>query len=132
MSWRYEPYFKVSELACKCGCGFLPNEETLDWLLMLRIKYGRPMIITSGGRCPEHNRKVSKSGGNGPHTIGAIDTKIYGERASELLYLAYELGVTGVGVGQNLSWALDKRYLHFDVIRKGEYAHIPRNNLWSY
>ena len=50
--------FNRSEFACKCGCGF----ETVDtWILdacqLIRHQFGSA-IITSGCRCPEHNKKV--------------------------------------------------------------------------
>ena len=52
-------YFKRSEFACKCGCGFAAvDNELLDVLTDIRETYGLPVKINSACRCEEHNRKV--------------------------------------------------------------------------
>ena len=52
------------ELCCKC-CGQLPpfareNIEALveNVLDPLRERYGRPIVVNSGYRCPKHNKEV--------------------------------------------------------------------------
>ena len=56
-------YFKVSEFACKCGCGFGIQPGDVSWELVsvlddARDHFGQPVIITSGCRCPKHNAAV--------------------------------------------------------------------------
>lgn len=52
-------YFKRSEFACRCGCGFdTVDAELLAVLTDLRETVGEPLVITSGCRCAEHNQKV--------------------------------------------------------------------------
>lgn len=63
-------YFKRSEFACKCGCGFdTVDAELLAILVNLRRHYGQPITIHSGCRCQKHNKAV---GGviNSQHLIG--------------------------------------------------------------
>ena len=69
-------YFKRSEFACKCGCGF----DTVDTTLLHVLEYVRgavksPIIITSGCRCPEHNAKIGGSKGSKHMQGRAADIK---------------------------------------------------------
>lgn len=56
---RLNQHFKRSEFACQCGCGFdTVDTELLDILTFVREYFDSPTRITSGCRCPDHNRKV--------------------------------------------------------------------------
>ncbi len=70
--------FKLNEFECRC-CGQVKiNSELLKRLQAIRTQVGRPIRITSGYRCPNHNRAV---GGhpNSRHMIGdAADFQIIG------------------------------------------------------
>lgn len=68
-------YFKEKEFACKC-CGQLPPlakeyiEELVENVLdPARQRYGGPVLVNSGYRCPKHNAEV---GGvpNSQHLVG--------------------------------------------------------------
>jgi len=51
-------YFKPSEFACP-DCGLSKVDPELVQLLDdAREEFGRPIIITSGTRCPKHNKEV--------------------------------------------------------------------------
>ena len=51
--------FRRHEFACRCGCGFATvDAELLAVLDALRDEINRPLMITSGCRCPDHNRRV--------------------------------------------------------------------------
>ncbi len=55
---RLSPHFTVRELSCPC-CGRIRVEPLLVRLLEeLRAELGRPIRVTSGYRCPDHNRAV--------------------------------------------------------------------------
>ena len=57
--FRNIKYFKRNEFTCKCGCGFNHIDLRLVKILdMIREHYGTPVIITSGVRCVNYNRKV--------------------------------------------------------------------------
>ena len=51
-------YFSPKETSCKCGCGFDIAPQMLDKLNAIRKEFGRPILISSGARCPAHNSKV--------------------------------------------------------------------------
>jgi uncharacterized protein YcbK (DUF882 family) len=123
--------FTPREMACK-GTGRLVVEtEFLDRLQMLRTMFDRPLIVNSGYRTPEYNVKVSKTWLDGPHTTArAVDVRVYGSHAAELIALAQGLGFTGIGVSQGASTPFAQRFLHLDDLPVG--GRHPRPWIWSY
>lgn len=62
MSEQITPNFKKSEFDCKCGCGFNDIDYTLVKKLQeVRDEIGHPIKITSGCRCPDHNKAEGAS-----------------------------------------------------------------------
>lgn len=122
------PFFHPAEFECQCKCGrsemvpaFVADLEAL------RTAYGKPLIVSSGYRCPAHNARVSSTGLDGPHTTGrAVDFAIRGADAYQLMSLAIRMGFTGVGVNQKGGG----RFLHLDKLPGG--ASQPRPMVWSY
>lgn len=126
MDWHW-PSFKKSEMACKCcqACAMLPS--FMEKLQNLRNDFGKPMIISSAYRCSKRNAAVSETGLHGPHTLGqAVDVRVAGKDAYDLLHLALLHGFTGIGVNQKGEF--DKRFLHLDTVK--EVGLRPR--IWSY
>lgn len=119
---KYAPYFRELEFDCKC-CGKNDMQpEFMDKLLELRKAYGKPMVITSGYRCPDYNDRISSTGRKGPHTTGlAADILISGSNARELLALASEF--PRVGVSQKGDHGT--RFIHLDCLPKPDWV-------WSY
>lgn len=122
------PYFSDAELACKCGCGMLPEPDFMKKVEGLRVAWGKPMKVTSAARCPAHNAAVSSTGANGPHTTGrAIDFGIERGDAWRVLKIAMSLGTfTGIGVQQKGNG----RFLHIDDLPDAPGQ--PRPTVWSY
>ncbi len=63
-------WFKEKELCCKC-CGQLPPlaKENIEALVEnvldpLRERYGKPIVVNSGYRCPKHNAEVGGAPGS--------------------------------------------------------------------
>ena len=56
-AWRW-PDFSPAEIACRGTGKLLVNAEALDRLQALRRALGRPMIVNSAYRSPEHNARV--------------------------------------------------------------------------
>jgi len=124
------PFFKATELQCKCrfkGCkrhGM--DDEFMELVNRLREIELRPLIVTSGYRCPAYNQICSTTGPDGPHTTGkAIDIADAGETAFQLVQSALDLGFTGIGVQQKGPW--QGRFIHLDIL---EGPSRPR--IWSY
>ena len=119
--------FTPAEVACKCGCGMLPEQDFMDRVQWLRDVVGFSLPVGSGARCPAYNAKVSKTGLAGPHTTGrAIDLEVDREKAYRVMAAAPSLGFTGIGVQQKG----DKRFIHLDDLPNmpGQ----PRPTIWSY
>ena len=74
-------HFRVSEFRCKCGGthNMLISDELVQKLEELRSKLGcSKIVVNSGYRCSEHDRKVGGSG-LGQHTTGkAADFVCFG------------------------------------------------------
>ncbi len=90
-------YFDSSEFACK-HCGQLPrlgmDSRLLEVLDKLREKLGEPLVISSGYRCPTHNRNIGGAS-ESYHTRGmAADIYINSESYSpaDIRDLAFECG----------------------------------------
>lgn len=95
--------FRLSEYMCKCGCGTIILNpalvEVAARMQMIRDMAGVPVNITSGSRCPKHDREVGTSDdpGFGPHTKGAVDAWWDGATVDQMAAVAKECGFTGTG-----------------------------------
>jgi len=70
-------YFKRSEFACKCGCGFNAVDAGLLAVLEdIRGFFGQPVTITSGCRCYAHNKAVGGSKNSRHVQAIAADIKV--------------------------------------------------------
>ena len=108
IDYNVTTHFTSSELICKCGCGKISmNPEFISKLEELREWLGRPVYITSGFRCVDHNRAVGGSP-RSYHIKGrAVD--IVCESSADryqLLAAAIRLGFGGIGI--------DKSFVHVD------------------
>ena len=93
-SKQLSTHFSSAELACKCCGVYVENKELLFRLEMLRAKLGKPIIITSGYRCPRHNKEVGGVA-NSQHTKGtAVDIKVAGYTPAQVAQLAKQCGFT--------------------------------------
>ncbi len=131
------PFFRASELRCKCGnCGGGEmNNFFMHRLISLRENMAFPFIIASAYRCPEYNDQISSTGLNGPHTTGrAVDIRVYGERAIQLIQGAYRHGILGVnwgGLGLKQRGHHPHRFVHLDDLRADEASKL-RPWVWTY
>ncbi|MGB9682877.1 MAG: YcbK family protein [bacterium] len=101
--------FNLKEFVCPC-CGVVMIDRKLVELLQaLRDKIARPIIVTSGYRCPKHDIEV---GGNGSsyHTKG-MATDIYspGVFLDRLKEVADIIGFSGIGINYK------QPHLHVDI-----------------
>ena len=103
-------YFKASETACQCECGFDEQNKKLYAILDdLREHFGAPIKLTSGNRCPAHNRAEGGSRYS-QHIYGrAVDMKVKGIDPKVVYAKLDELFPDSCGIG--LYW----NRVHFDV-----------------
>lgn len=116
--WDSIRYFTREEFACKCGkyCDGYPAQmrrEMVELADGARAHFGAPGIVVSGLRCKQHNANVGGVA-NSQHMYGeAVDLKIQGVSAKELLaYLQTQPGV-------RYAYAINETNVHFDI-PKGE------------
>ena len=127
MSRNWE-FFTEQEMQCK-GTGECDMDERFMLkLIELRIKFNEPMIITSGYRHPAHNMAIGGARYSA-HTKGrAVDVSITGKEAYRLVRLAFDAGMTGIGVAQR--GPIIKRFIHIDDLEDSD--ENPRPLIWSY
>ncbi len=105
------------------------NEEFMTKLIELREKVNQPMVITSGYRSPEHNKRIGGSS-KSAHICGlAVDVGCSGAKAHEIVKLAMELGFQGIGINQH--GPHEKRFIHLDTMTS-DVEGVSRPWIWSY
>lgn len=115
VNWDKVKYFKKSEFKCQCGgkyCNGYPaeiNPKLIDILEKLRAYFGKPITITSGLRCKQHNAAVGGVS-NSMHQYGkAADIYISGVDKAKIKAKAYEYGA---------------KYCYYGTAGMGEAVHI--------
>lgn len=105
------PDFSPAELACR-GTGKLAYQpETLDMLQRLRTQMGRPMMVNSGYRSPEHNRRVGGAS-TSYHMDGiAYDVSMQNHDPHAYKQAAAEIGFDGIGTYPEAR----KNFIHVDT-----------------
>ena len=107
-------HFKVKEFACKNGSPVVFVDNYLYTILeILRNKLGKPVIITSGYRTPEWNKKYNGAKYSYHMRGMAADIRVEGMNTKEL---ANKLNAI---VPEECGIIVYKNWVHFDV-RKGK------------
>ena len=106
-------HFTESELACPhCGVNGC-TQALVDALELFRAAVGKPVLIDSAYRCPEHNAGTPNAAKNSVHMQGeAADIRVAGMTARELEAIARTIPAIrdgGIGVAPELN------YIHIDV-----------------
>lgn len=108
--WDGIKYFKKSEFRCRCGCGLDEMNETLIRVAdRVREHFGKPITVSSGRRCANHNARVGGVS-NSRHLSGkAMDFCVSGKTASQVLeYVQKQPEI-------RYAYAIDGSYVHMDV-----------------
>ncbi len=125
--WAAYPNFTADEMRCRgydcCGGRADMDPAFMAALQRVRDTLGHPMPITSGFRCPEHDKAI---GGAGVHPTGqAADIAISGESAYHLLNAALLHGMRGIGQKQHGPY--EDRFMHLDTT-----TGPMRPRIWTY
>lgn len=106
---RVAEFFRLDEFQCPCCKRVMLHPLLLTKLELLRERIAKPVIITSGFRCPTYNQEV---GGvkNSYHLLGmAADIHVPGVSLAGVLTLAEEIGFKGIG------FYPARNFLHLDI-----------------
>ena len=109
-------WFKRSEFACKCGCGFdTVDFELVEILDAIRLYFEKPVIVTSGCRCLKWNTASGGSSGS-QHMLGrAADIKISGISPQLVAEVAAQYGASGI--------KSDRTFTHVDTRSGAPWLH---------
>lgn len=103
-------HFRVKEFACRDGSQVVFIDEYLVSILdILRNKIGRPIIITSGYRTAEQNKRVGGARYSYHMRGMAADIRADGMTAKELAKKLNEIVPNECGIIEYENW------VHFDV-----------------
>lgn len=103
-------HFKVKEFACKDGSPVVFIDEYLVTILdILRNKIGKPIIITSGYRTPEWNKKAGGAKYSYHMRGMAADIRVNGMTAKEIANKLNAIVPDECGIIVYNNW------VHFDV-----------------
>ena len=107
-------HFSEDEMRCPCGCGiYTVTQDLIAGLEDLRRYINQQIIVTSGHRCPGHDKAVGGSG-SGPHTLG-MAADIYSPNMSMAdLWKAIEACQGGYWWGQG-AYPDNGNFIHVDV-----------------
>lgn len=94
--WRW-PSFSPREIACKGTGSILINDDALDKLQALRDRLGKPVVLTSAYRSPEHNKKVGGAKNSYHMQGGAFDVRMDNHDPHAFEAAARSIGFTGFG-----------------------------------
>lgn len=95
-AWRW-PSFSPEELACRGTGKLLIVPDAMDKLQALRDRLGKPLIINSGYRSPEHNRAVGGAA-TSKHMQGvAFDVRMENHDPDAYIAAALAVGFNGIG-----------------------------------
>ena len=95
-SWRW-PNFSPAEIACRGTGKLLINEPALDRLQALRDRLGKPLIIRSAYRSPEHNRAVGGAPASKHMQATAFDIAMSNHDPAAFEAAARAVGFLGFG-----------------------------------
>ena len=117
-STQLSPHFNVMEFRCQCG----GNHETLissELIEKLEVLYATlncsKIIVTSGYRCPEHDKAVGGTS-SGQHTKGtAADVCCYGQDGQPISSKTVCCKAQDLGFGGIANITSSYQYTHLDV-----------------
>lgn len=115
--------FELKEFNCKCGepvpTEYIKNVTVLAWILQrIRDHINQPLIINSGYRTEEYNRKVGGSNNSYHKTAKAVD--FFAPALSsealyhEIVHLMLSGAIPHIGIG------VYKTFVHIDI--RGHYV----------
>lgn len=114
--WDRVRYFRKEEFRCRCGgryCDGYPAPVDGTLLVLadrVRGHFGAAAPVSSGLRCPEHNRAVGGASASRHLSGKAMDFRIRGKDSGTVLEYVLEQPEV------RYAYAIDGQYVHMDVL----------------
>lgn len=108
-------YFVSTEFDCHgsgCCSTTLINPKLVEYLNKIRKHFNVPITISSGYRCPIHNRNVGGATGSRHSKGDAADIIVKGHTPREVAQYAESIGIKGIGLYET---AKDGYFVHVDA-----------------
>lgn len=112
---KLNEYFSSSEFDCHgrgCCSTTIINPQLIVYLTQIRKHFGKPITITSGYRCPIHNRNVGGATGSRHGKGDAADIVVSGIAPRYVAAYAESIGVKGIGLYET---SADGHFVHIDT-----------------
>lgn len=113
--------FNISEFACHgngCCTTVMIDDQLVVYLQKIRDHFGKPITITSGYRCPTHNRSVNGATSSRHAKGQAADIVVQGVAPAKVAAYAESIGVKGIGL--------------YETDRDGHFVHIDTRTTKSF
>ena len=106
---------KVSEFSCHgngCCTTTLIDDQLIAYVQKIRDHFGKPITVTSGYRCPVHNRNVGGATGSRHSKGQAADIVVQGVAPKLVAQYAESIGIKGIGLYET---SKDGYFTHIDT-----------------
>lgn len=107
--------FKVSEFSCHgSGCceTVMIDDKLVEYVQKIRDHFNTAITISSGYRCPNHNKRVGGATGSRHAKGQAADIIVNGVTPAEVAKYAESIGILGIGLYET---SRDGHFVHIDT-----------------
>lgn len=107
--------FNSSEFDChgsSCCSETIVNPKLVEYVQKIRDHFGKSITVTSGYRCPVHNKRIGGATGSRHSKGDAADIVVSGVAPREVAKYAESIGIKGIGLYETNA---DGHFTHVDT-----------------
>ena len=107
--------FNSSEFDCHgsgCCSETIINPKLVEYVQQIRDQFGKSITVTSGYRCPTHNKRIGGATGSRHSKGDAADIVVSGVAPKEVAKYAESIGIKGIGLYETNA---DGHFTHIDT-----------------
>ena len=107
--------FNSSEFDCHgsgCCSETIINPKLVEYVQKIRDHFGKSITVTSGYRCPTHNKRIGGATGSRHSKGDAADIVVSGVAPREVAKYAESIGIKGIGLYETNA---DGHFTHVDT-----------------
>lgn len=95
-----------------CCSETIINPKLVEYVQKIRDHFGKPITVTSGYRCPIHNKRIGGATGSRHSKGDAADIVVQGVTPREVAQYAESIGIKGIGLYET---SADGYFTHVDT-----------------